>query len=281
MASTPPLEALTPFERFAVRLVRQMNRTRWQRLWFWCAREIGARWIALVTGPLVEVDGIEQVAATSRERPLLVVANHRSYFDLYVVMCVLFRRLPGWRAILFPVRGRYFYQRPGGLLANFLAAWWSMYPPFFHDRKKARFDQWALGELSELCREGEGRLIGFHPEGTRNRNPDPYHCLPAQAGVGRLILEAHPQVVPVFIAGLGNSLAEIAARRIRGGEPIRLRFGPALDTAQWHDLAPTAAASRTVAEQVMAEVQRLGELDRRAMALRRAPSDAREEPLPG
>jgi 1-acyl-sn-glycerol-3-phosphate acyltransferase len=279
--SPPPLELLSPFERFAVRLVRHMNRSRWQRLWFWCAREIGARWIALVTGPLVQVDGLEHVAATSRERPLLVVANHRSYFDLYVVMSVIFRRLPGWRAILFPVRGRYFYQRPGGLLANCFAAWWSMYPPFFHDRKKARFDQWALGELNDLCREGAGRLVGFHPEGTRNRDPDPYHLLPPQAGVGRLILEARPQVVPVFITGLGNSLGEILARRLRGGEPIRLRFGPAFDTAKWSELTSTPAASRAVAEQVMAEVGRLGEQDRRAMAAAPAPSDARERPLLG
>ncbi len=281
MDSSPPLELLTPFERRAVRLVRRMNRGRWQRLWFWCAREFGARWIALLTGPLVQVEGLEHVAATSRDRPLLVVANHRSYFDLYVVMSVLLRRLPGWRAILFPVRGRYFYQRPGGVCSNALAAWWSMYPPFFHDRQKVRFDQWALGELAQLCREGEGRLVGFHPEGTRSRDPDPYRLLPAQAGVGRLILAARPQVVPVFIAGLGNSVAEIVARRLRGGAPIRLRFGPALDGAVWSELTPTAAASRAVAERVMAEVRRLGDDDRRAMAVACAPADIRRRPLSG
>ena len=57
------------------------------------------------------------------------------------------------------------------------------------------------------CAEkGGGRLIGFHPEGTRNKSEDPYSFLDAQPGIGRLILEARPQLVPVFIAGLSNSL---------------------------------------------------------------------------
>ncbi len=265
----------------AVRLVRRMNRGRWQRLWFWCSREIGARLIALLTGPLVSVEGLEHVAATSRDRPLLVVANHRSYFDLYVVMCVLFRRLPGWRAILFPVRGRYFYQRPGGVLLNAVVAWWSMYPPFFREPAKAPFNQWAMTELASLCRDGAGRLIGYHPEGTRNRNPDPYTFLPPHAGVGRLILEARPQVVPVFVAGLGNSVLEILRRRLRGGERIRLRFGPALDGAGWAALPLTSAASRTVAEQVMAAVRLLGEQDRLAMAATAAPAGATQQALSG
>jgi 1-acyl-sn-glycerol-3-phosphate acyltransferase len=281
MSSPPPLQVLTPFERMAVRLARRMNRGRWQRLWFWFGREFAARWIALLTGPLLEVEGLEHVAATSRERPLLVVANHRTLFDLYVVMSVLFRRLPGWRAILFPVRGRYFYQRPGGILLNAFAAWWSMYPPFFHESRKAPFNQWAMSELASLCRDGRGRLIGYHPEGTRNRNPDPYSFLPPHAGVGRLILEAHPQVVPVFIAGLRNSLPDIIARRIRGGEHIRVRFGPALDPAAWIDLPQTSAASREVAEQVMREIRRLGEQDRRAMELAEASSDGEPHPLLG
>ena len=272
MDSLPPLDVLTPFERAAVRLARRMNSGRWQRVWFWCGRELSARWIALLTGPLLVVDGLEHVAATSRERPLLVACNHRSLFDLYVVMSVLFRRLPGWRAILFPVRGRYFYQRPGGVLLNAFVAWWSMYPPFFHESRKAPFNQWAVTELASLCREGPGRLIGYHPEGTRNRDPDPYSFLPPHAGVGRVILQARPQVVPVFIAGLGNSLPNILARRIRGGEPIRVRFGPAMDHAAWADLTPTAAASRRVAELVMQDIRALGEQDRLSHSLTTLPA---------
>jgi 1-acyl-sn-glycerol-3-phosphate acyltransferase len=262
METPPPLEVLSPFERFAVRLVGRMNRGRWQRTWFWCQREIGARWIELVLGPLLQVHGLEHVAATPRQRPLLLVVNHRSFFDLYVVMSTLFRRLPGWRSICFPVRGRYYYQSVGGLLLNGVAAWWSMYPPFFHQPGRRRFDQWSLDHLTELCRDGPGRLIGFHPEGTRNKGPDLYALLPPQPGVGRLIHEARPVVIPAFVAGLENRLGRLIARRWRGGEPVRVWFGPALEYDQFLPLPPAGATHRRIAEYVMAKVGELGELDR-------------------
>ena len=270
MRPDPPLDALSPFERAAVRLVRRMNSGAWQRMWFWCQREIGGRWILGVAGRLLEVHGLEWVSATSRERPLLLAANHRTFFDLYVVMSVLFRRLPGWRAINFPVRGRYFYQSVGGLLLNWLAAWWSMYPPFFHESKKRRFDQWALGELAALCREGPGQLVGFHPEGTRNRNPDPYSLLPVQPGIGRLIWDARPQVVPVFVAGLTNNIGEILSRRIRRGEAIRVWFGPPIDYSAFLQHPATAATYRDLAEAVMGEIRKLADVDRAARVVPRA-----------
>jgi 1-acyl-sn-glycerol-3-phosphate acyltransferase len=266
MLPDPPLEALSRFEREAVRLARRMNSGRWQRLWFWCQRHIGARWIAGLTGPLVEVHGLEHVEATTRQRPLLVVANHRTLFDLYVVMSVLFLRIRGWRAINFPVRGRYFYQAVGGIILNAAGSFWAMYPPFFHDPKKRRFDQWALTALAAICRAGPGQLVGFHPEGTRNRDPDPYTYLPAQPGVGRLICDARPQVVPVFIAGLGNSFAGILRRRLSGGEPIRIWFGPQIECEPFLAQPPGAAVYRALAEHLMGEIRTLGDADRVRMS---------------
>ena len=255
-AACPPLEVLTPFERAALRLARAMHREPWAS---WCVagqRQLGARWITALAGPLLDIHGLEQVAATSRERPLVLAANHRSFFDLYLVMAVLYRRLPGWRSTCFPVRGRYFYQRPGGVLLNALVAQWAMYPPFFREAGKRRFDQWALAELARLARAGEGRLIGFHPEGTRNRDPDPYSFLPPQPGIGRLMLDAAPTVLPVFIAGLPNQLGEIVRRRRRGGERIRLWFGPPVA----YD--PAEGDPRALAARVMAAIAELGEADR-------------------
>lgn len=263
-ADAPPLEALTPFERFAVRLVRRMHQGRWPPVWAACQRQLGARWIMALAGPLLEVHGLEHVAATSRDRPLLLAANHRSFFDLYVTMAVLYRRLPGWRATCFPVRGRYYYQRPGGVLLNALIANWAMYPPFFHEPRKRRFDQWSLGELARLCREGRGRLVGFHPEGTRNKSDDPYSFLPAQSGIGRLMLEARPTVVPVFIAGLPNSIGEILRRRRGGGEPIRLWFGAEISLPE--PLPTGAGAPAALAAGVMERIADLARLDRDRMA---------------
>jgi 1-acyl-sn-glycerol-3-phosphate acyltransferase len=262
MFPEPPLESLSRFERTAVRLVARMQHPPWQPFWFRCQRGIGARWIGWLADPLLEVHGLGLVQATSRERPLLVVANHRTMWDLYVMMSVLFRRIEGWRSILFPVRGRYFYQRPGGLLLNGSMAFWSMFPPFFHERRKVRFDQWSLQVLADLAREGAGRLIGFHPEGTRNKDPDPYSFLEPQPGIGRLIHMSWPIVVPLFIAGLPPTFREVLGRRIHGGEPYRLWFGPALDFRVFQGTPPTAATYRSIAGFVMAAIRGLGDEDR-------------------
>ncbi len=255
------LTSLTRFERLAFRLTSRMNQGRWKRLWCWCDRNVSARWINVLTSGRLEVYGLENVAAVSRERPLLLAANHRSFFDMFVVMSLLFRDTDGWRDIYFPVRGRFFYQSPLGLLLNCIIAWWAMYPPFFNQPAKRRFDQYSLRLLADLCREGNGRLIGFHPEGTRNRNPDPYSFLPPQPGIGRLILAAKPQVLPVFVAGLSNSLATEIRTRWSGGGRVCVHFGPLIDYGVPSILHPDATA-RGLAEDVMRESRALGEQDR-------------------
>ncbi|HKP45235.1 MAG TPA: hypothetical protein VJT50_01430, partial [Pyrinomonadaceae bacterium] len=48
---------LSPFERFAFRLVRRMNRGNWKRFWTWCQKVFGAGWIHLSTYNLMKVYG--------------------------------------------------------------------------------------------------------------------------------------------------------------------------------------------------------------------------------
>jgi 1-acyl-sn-glycerol-3-phosphate acyltransferase len=76
-------------------------------------------------------------------------------------------------------------------------------------------------------------VIGFHPEGTRNKNNDPYSYLRPQPGIGKLIKEANPQVVPVFIAGLGNDLPKQVLGNWFGGDQIRVHFGAQLDMSEF------------------------------------------------
>ena len=52
---------------------------------------MGAGWIHLSTYNIMNVYGLENVEAVSHERPIVLVANHRSFFDMYAVSTVLFR----------------------------------------------------------------------------------------------------------------------------------------------------------------------------------------------
>jgi 1-acyl-sn-glycerol-3-phosphate acyltransferase len=266
------LSVLSPFERFAFRLAWRMNRGAWKRFWTVCQRTLGAGWIHFSTYNLMRVTGLEHVEAVSRERPILLVANHRSFFDLYVVSTVLFRRTKWRKQLFFPVRGRFFYDSLGGLFVNFIMGWWSMFPPFFAggDNPKTEqreFDKFSMRLLASLCREGAGNVIGFHPEGTRNKNSDPYSYLRPQPGVGKLIKDARPQVVPVFIAGLSNDLKRQVLGNWRGGEKIRVYFGPALDFSEFYDRRDSARTYMEIAGFVMSKIAELGEQDRASLPL--------------
>ena len=266
------LAVLSPFERFAFRLVWRMNRGAWKRFWTLCQRTLGAGWIHLSTYNLMRVSGLEHVEAADRSRPLLLVANHRSFFDMYVVSTVLFRRTRWRKQLFFPVRGRFFYDTAVGLLVNLVMGWWSMFPPFFAggDNPKTdqrEFDKFSMRLLTQLCRVGAGNVIGFHPEGTRNKGADPYSYLRPQPGVGKLIKEARPQVVPVFITGLGNNLAKQVMGNWRGGERVRVRFGPVLDLSEFYDRRDSARTYVEIAAFVMSKIAELGEQDRAEFAL--------------
>ena len=262
------LAVLSPMERFAFRLTRRMNQGRWKRFWTECQRTLGAGWIHLATYNIMHVYGLEHVEAASRERPLLLVANHRSFFDMYAVSSVLFRRTPWTKRLFFPVRGRCFCDAALGPRFNLIMGGWSMYPPIFATSEKPEkrvFDKYSLRLLTHLCREGGGHIIGFHPEGTRNKSSDPYSYLPAQPGVGKLIKDAAPQVIPVFIAGLSNSLPQQVMRNWTTHEPIRIHFGSLLDLSGYETKRDHLRTYKEIADFVMHRIALLGEQDREMM----------------
>ncbi|HEY0078990.1 MAG TPA: lysophospholipid acyltransferase family protein [Pyrinomonadaceae bacterium] len=256
------LGVLGLMERAAFLVAYRMNRGRWKRFWTLCQRTLGAGWIHLCTYNIMRVYGLEHLEAVSRERPVLLVANHRSFFDMYAVSSVLFRRTRWRKQLFFPVRGRFFYESPLGMLVNFLMGWWSMYPPIFTTTEKRLFDRYSIRLLAELCRNGAGNVIGFHPEGHRNLNDDPYSYLRPQPGIGKLIKDAAPQVVPVFIAGLCNNLPRQVLNNWRGRQPIRIHFGAQLDLSPFLERRDHVRTYKEIADFVMTKIAELGEQDR-------------------
>jgi 1-acyl-sn-glycerol-3-phosphate acyltransferase len=262
------LAVLSGFERFAYRFVRRMNRGAWKRFWTWCQSTMGAGWIHLSTYNIMNIYGLEHVEAASRERPLLLVANHRSFFDMYAVSAMLFKKTKWRKQLFFPVRGRFFYQHPVGLVVNLIMGWFSMYPPFFATGdhplpEKRTFDKFSFRLLTELAHTGPGNVIGFHPEGTRNKNSDPYSFLRAQPGVGKLIMDAKPQVIPVFIAGLCNDLPRQVARNWNREEVIRLHFGPVIDLTDYLSRPDRLRTHKEIADALMEKISELAEQDRK------------------
>src|ERR1041385_1857800 len=264
--------ALSSFECFAFRLTHRMNLGRWKRFWTWCQNFFCAGWIHISTYTLILVYGLDNVADVYHTRPLMLVANHRSFFDMYVVSTTLFRKTKWRKQLFFPVRGRFYYQNPLGMFVNLIMGWWSMYPPFFVTGRdpvpqKRAFDKYSMRRLVQLCSEGPGNVIGFHPEGTRNKDRDPYSYLRPQPGVGSLIKEANPQVLPVFIAGLGNNLPKQVLGNWFGGEKIRIHFGPQLELSEFIGKKDHMRTYKEIGEFVMSKIAELGEADKKVMSM--------------
>ena len=88
----------------------------------------------------------------------VLVSNHRSFFDLYMLTVLLHRFTPLRQPVLCPVRADYFYTRPDGLLVNLLVGGGRMFPPFFRDPAKADFNKWALERLCQAREQAYGTL---------------------------------------------------------------------------------------------------------------------------
>ncbi len=256
---------LRPIERVGFKLVRRMNFGTWKRFWTFCQRHIGSLWIFIATYNLMNVFGIENVENSDAKRPLILVANHRSFFDMYTVSSVIFRRTRRPITLYFPVRAKFFYDNPVGWLVNLVMGWWSMYPPFFREdgeAEKRKFDKFSVRELVRLASEGDGHIIGFHPEGKRNLNEDPYNLLPAQPGIGKVILNADPQVIPVFIAGLGNDLPRQILGNWTGGEKVRIWFGESIDLSEFSGKRDSLRTHKEISDRLMSKISELGGKDR-------------------
>jgi 1-acyl-sn-glycerol-3-phosphate acyltransferase len=141
----------------------------------------------------------------------------------------------------------------------------SMYPPFFReakDERKRTFDKFSMRRLIDLCSCGRNRIIGFHPEGRRNLEGGPYDLLPAQPGIGKIVYAARPQVIPVFIAGLGNDLPRQILGNWTGGEQIRIWFGESIDLGEFFSKPDRLRTHKEIADHLMNKVRELAEKDR-------------------
>lgn len=259
------ISVLTTIESAGFKIARRMNFGAWKRFWTFCQRHIGSLWIYLATYNLMNVFGIDNVERSDPGRPLLLVANHRSFFDMYTVSSVLFRRTQRPITLYFPVRAKFFYDNPIGWFVNLVMGWWAMYPPFFREARDARkraFDKFSLRELIRICSSGPGHVIGFHPEGKRNLSGDPYSLLPAQPGIGKVIFEARPQVIPVFVTGLINDLPRQILGNWTGGDKIRIWFGEPIDLSEYYSKRDSIRTHKEIADHLMDRIARLAESDR-------------------
>lgn len=261
--STEQMAVLGPFEKAAFTICDRANRWPFaKRLGHLYLRHFGALWVHVCTRNLLRVYGLRHLPSERPDRGVVVVSNHRSFFDLYVVSSVLLRHAPWIEQMYFPVRSKFFYERPDGVAVNAIMSALAMYPPIVRDASKRAFNKYSIELLSQLARV-PGTVVGVHPEGTRNKTDDPYSLLPAQPGIGQLVYEARPVVLPAFVLGLGNDFVRQVHSNFDGtGEPVTLVFGEPLDLREYWNEPPRLRTYMRVAERLRAEIMKLGERER-------------------
>ncbi len=262
VADMAPDAPLTRIEKLALRfgeLANEDPRGKWLQTQF--LRGFSYVWVRAAIAKRILVEGLEDLMALEPEQGVMLVANHRSFFDSYCMLLACYMGPVAWaKSLQFPVRSNFFYDSPWGIAINAAIAGGAMYPPIFRDKERRQLNDEALDRLVEILKR-PGNVLGMHPEGTRGKGPDPYELLPAQPGVGKVALLARPMVVPAFINGLGNNFVDDVrvnfTSEARRSKAIITVFGPPVDYRDLMAEKPRPTLYKKCADRFMARVKEL------------------------
>ncbi|SEH98265.1 MULTISPECIES: lysophospholipid acyltransferase family protein [unclassified Leifsonia] len=201
----------------------------------------------VIAGPILRgifrpwVVGLENVPA---EGAVILASNHLSFIDSIFLPIVVDRH------VSFLAKSDYFTRR--GLKGWATRAFMNATGQLPIDRSGGKASEASLNTgLAVLAR---GEMLGIYPEGTRSPDGKLYR---GRTGVARMILEAGVPVVPVAmvdtarIMPIGTRLPKIGRIGIILGEP--------LDFSRFDGMEGDRFILRSVTDEIMYELQRLGE----------------------
>lgn len=285
MRPTPEqLASLTRFERAAFHVADKLAAP-------WLT-PLSANWNSVVMGILISscglrrfnIRGLENLAPFGKKDSILLVANHRSFFDFFSITAICYWRTKLTRRIFFPVRGNFFYDHPLGPFVNFAMSGMRMFPPVMREKEKKPFNLYSVARcIEELDRPDIGTVLGIHPEGTRNKGDDPYEFLPAQPGVGRIALGSQrAKVIPVFVLGMGQSITgEMKMNAFDPkNHPVDMYFGAPIDFSDLRDKANMITAQKRAADRCLDAIKSLADQQRRDAAVREGRDPSTLPPIP-
>ena len=169
-----------------------------------------SRGILKVTGVTLTVEGLENIP---KEGPCVFVGNHRSYYDIPLLLASL--------------------DKPHGILAKeelekipLLNRWMKLLGCVFVQRDDLRASVRALNDATAIVESGRSFVI--FPEGTRYKGEEG-GAGEFKAGAFRIAVKTGAPVVPVAVTG-ARALFEINGNRCRPGS-VRIKIMPPIQTA--------------------------------------------------
>jgi 1-acyl-sn-glycerol-3-phosphate acyltransferase len=229
-------------------------------------RGVSFNWVSRILSRRTLAEGLDAMLDVQPPGGVLLVSNHRSFFDQYALLCAVYMGPVPWaKRLYFPVRSNFFYDHPAGLLINLAVTGAAMYPPVYREAERRTLNDEALAQISNFLQQ-PGSIVGIHPEGTRGKGPDPYQFLPAQPGVGKMALTSKPTVIPLFVNGISNDLIENVRnnfdRSARRTAPIIAVFGQPLDYSAFTSEKPRPTLYKKCADFFMKEIGKLAETEK-------------------
>ena len=257
------LSALTKMERAAFAIGDFSSRYLSVPAMAWNTVVMGSMLYA-TAGRRLKTHGIEHLTKFKAPERVLIVCNHRTFFDFFVITAIVFWRTKLSHRILFPVRSSFFYDHPMGPLVNGAMSGMRMFPPVLRGdsvRRRATFNEYSIQRtIDEL--QIPGTVMGLHPEGTRNKDEDPYKLLRARAGVGRIALESpQARIIPAFVLGMGNDLPKEFGNNFLRAEETRIDafFGPEILLDDLRMLPQSPQTARRASERMLEAIRALAD----------------------
>jgi len=213
----------------------------------------------------MKVEGVENIPVEHEN--VLYCINHSSLIDNFAFESVVYLPKVLFQPKYLPVnladrknffgdpKSRRLKDRVLRLLGKHLFTHLRAYPV---DRRRGDMEQ--VGEWVELLRQN---IVVVFPEGTRSRSGE---IGTGKPGVGRLIYEARPMVIPVRMMGMENVLG-VGHMVPRMFQTVRVFIGKPLDLSDMLDAPLPVERSREIdfyrklAERVVRAIKALGPQD--------------------
>ncbi len=183
----------------------------WRRNIHWACDNSARRWgkaLLWAAGVRVKLEGVENLLT---DRPQIIVSNHQSWFDVFVLAAHL------------PVRYRFVAKQELEKIPIFGPAWKSCgHVSVDRGNKEAAVE--ALDQAWREVREDKLTMIVF-PEGTRSHDG---RLQPFKKGAFVLAVQGQVPIVPVAVMGTWEIMPKGAAR-VRSGV-VTMRIGTPIPT---------------------------------------------------
>lgn len=176
----------------------------------------------------------------SRDIGFFLLSNHISMLDGQVLATITFPR-----SYWFPSKAAFYKNTAQGIAYTALTAFKS-----FPVRRGER-DKRAIDLIHDLLEAGDNVLL--FPEGTRSRDGT---LGKGKVGVGRLVHDARPVVVPTYIEGFDKILVR-GKPYLKTGQRAHVVFGRPLDMSDLFEREGEKATYQAIVDRVMGAIAEL------------------------